>query len=105
MLDIPDDTGTGTNQEPLQVSFSIKGQSNGNTVYYLVKFYPDLSKIMYIEEIDASKVELAYNEKNTWGWPASWTDIDKLSTKRIEVTETGEKQIKVSFLYNSKCRE
>lgn len=63
VLDIPDDTGTGTNQEPLQVSFSIKGQSNGNTVYYLVKFYPDLSKIMYIEEIDASKVELAYNEK------------------------------------------
>lgn len=28
-----------------------------------MKFYPDLSKIMYIEEIDASKVELAYNEK------------------------------------------
>ena len=67
VLDIPDDTGTGTNQEPLQVSFSIKGQSNGNTVYYLVKFYPDLSKIMYIEEIDASKVELAYNEKKYLG--------------------------------------
>lgn len=33
-------------------------------------------------------------EKNTWGWPASWTDIDKLSTKRIEVTETGEKSDK-----------
>ena len=103
VLDIPDDTGTGTNQEPLQVSFSIKGQSNGNTVYYLVKFYPDLSKIMYIEEIDASKVELAYNEKNTWGWPASWTDIDKLSTKRIEVTETGEKQIKVRLYLDNKA--
>ncbi len=71
MLDIPDDTGKGTNQEPLQVSFSIKGQTQWKKVVNSLlscEVYPDLSKIMYIEEIDASKVELAYNEKNTWGW-------------------------------------
>lgn len=42
-------------------------------------------------------------KKNTWGWPASWTDIDKLSTKRIEVTETGEKQIKVRLYLDNKA--
>ena len=103
VLDIPENSGTGTDQEPLQVSFSIKGKSNGNTVYYLVKFYPDLSQIKFVEDVSATTIENAYKDKYNWGWPVSWSDISSLTTRRIEVTETGEKQIKVRLYLDSKA--
>ena len=56
-----------------------------------VKFYPDLSKIMYIEEIDASKVELAYNEKILGVGRHRGQILINYQRKRIEVTETGRK--------------
>ena len=68
----------------------------------IVQRYINSEKCFYftpanLRNTDFTLTETAYNEKNTWGWPASWTDIDKLSTKRIEVTETGENAKKVYY--------
>ncbi len=67
-----------------------------------MKFYPDLSKIMYIEEIDASKVELAYNEK-ILGVGRHRGQILINYQRKVEVTETGEKQIKVRLYLDNKA--
>ena len=89
------------NVNPLQVSFSIYGLSSEKTVYYLVKFDPDLNRVMYYGDVSSTPIEEAYNNRDNW--KNQWKSIEDMSTKRFEVTETGENQIKVRMYLDNKA--
>lgn len=105
VFDVPENTGDGTNQQVIQVSFSIEekpanGEESGKTVYYLLRFDQDFKRLMYTEDIDAAKIEELYNNMFQWWWP--WQNVADMGSRRFEVTKEGDSQIKIRFYLDSK---